>query len=145
MQKIPVLNIPPLDKMLTVLDDDHWRHVRGKLTPGFSTGKLKRVCHLPFNTYYVRSYTCLHSHKLCVLSPSPDRLGWPWLLIACSVEMRIKTHFCVAEQSVERIGRCALFHLTTRTHNSYCTLLNRRGSIVHLNMYSKLVACEAIL
>lgn len=28
---------------LTVLGDDHWRHVRTSISPTFTTGKLKQV------------------------------------------------------------------------------------------------------
>jgi cytochrome P450 len=33
----------PLDKMLSTLTDDHWRHVRNILTPTFSSGKLRKM------------------------------------------------------------------------------------------------------
>jgi len=33
----------PLDRMMTVLCDDHWRHVRSSLSPAYSSGKLKHV------------------------------------------------------------------------------------------------------
>ena len=31
------------DSMMTVIEDDHWRHVRNSLTPTFTSGKLKSV------------------------------------------------------------------------------------------------------
>ncbi|ELT92819.1 hypothetical protein CAPTEDRAFT_35600, partial [Capitella teleta] len=33
----------PLDRMLTVLDDDEWKNVRNAMTPAFSGGKLRRT------------------------------------------------------------------------------------------------------
>lgn len=33
----------PLDKMLLVLKDDHWKHVRNHLTPTFTAGKLRKM------------------------------------------------------------------------------------------------------
>jgi cytochrome P450 len=39
------LSIPdyPLNKMLTMLEDDQWKHVRNILTPTFSSGKLRKM------------------------------------------------------------------------------------------------------
>jgi len=33
----------PLDTMVSVLIDDHWKFVRNSLSPSFSGGKLRRV------------------------------------------------------------------------------------------------------
>ena len=35
--------IPIFRSMVSVLTDDHWRHVRRLMTPTFSGGKLKQV------------------------------------------------------------------------------------------------------
>ncbi len=37
------LRVYPLDRAITALCDDHWRHIRNLLTPGFSGSKLRRV------------------------------------------------------------------------------------------------------
>jgi hypothetical protein len=39
----PTIPDYPLDKMLNMLQDDHWKHVRNTLTPTFSSGKLRKV------------------------------------------------------------------------------------------------------
>jgi len=39
----PPLNEYPVRKLLTVLKDDHWKHVRNVLTPTFSSGKLRKM------------------------------------------------------------------------------------------------------
>ncbi|RUS89192.1 hypothetical protein EGW08_003071 [Elysia chlorotica] len=35
----------PLDHMLSMLQDDHWKNVRNTVSPTFSTGKLRRMFH----------------------------------------------------------------------------------------------------
>jgi len=40
---VPPLNEYPVRKLLTVLKDDHWKHVRNVLTPTFSSGKLRKM------------------------------------------------------------------------------------------------------
>ena len=34
---------PPLNELLTIIKDDHWKHVRNLITPTFSGGKLRKV------------------------------------------------------------------------------------------------------
>ncbi|KAK7466666.1 hypothetical protein BaRGS_00037233, partial [Batillaria attramentaria] len=41
--KDPVLQYKPWTDNLLYLEDDHWKHVRGQLSPTFSAGKLKRM------------------------------------------------------------------------------------------------------
>ena len=35
---------PVISYFLTVINDDHWKHVRNMLTPTFTSGKLKQAC-----------------------------------------------------------------------------------------------------
>jgi len=39
----PPLHVRVIRKILTVLKDEHWKHVRNVLTPTFSSGKLRRM------------------------------------------------------------------------------------------------------
>ena len=39
------LSEEPLDKMLTILDDEEWRNDRVAITPAFSRGKLRKITH----------------------------------------------------------------------------------------------------
>ncbi|XP_064619673.1 cytochrome P450 3A24-like [Lineus longissimus] len=42
-RRILTKNPAPLNKMLTTLVDDHWKHVRSMTTPAFTTGRLKNM------------------------------------------------------------------------------------------------------
>jgi hypothetical protein len=41
--QLPDMPDYPCGKMLILLKDDHWKHVRSKMTPAFSSGKLRKV------------------------------------------------------------------------------------------------------
>ncbi|XP_025086709.1 cytochrome P450 3A5-like [Pomacea canaliculata] len=43
-QYTPLADYKPWNEMLTMLQDDHWKHVRSLLSPSFSTSKLKKLC-----------------------------------------------------------------------------------------------------
>ena len=35
---------PVVSYLLTLINDDHWKHVRNMLTPTFTSGKIKQAC-----------------------------------------------------------------------------------------------------
>ena len=60
-----------MDSLLTVLKDEHWKHVRNNMTPTFTTGKLRRVrlyiiilCLLLIMCMHV--YVCVFLYVMCV-------------------------------------------------------------------------------
>ena len=44
LQPEKMVDYKPWSNNLLQLRDDHWKHVRGQLSPTFSSGKLKKVC-----------------------------------------------------------------------------------------------------
>lgn len=53
---VEAILIEPIDKMMVFLKDDEWRTVRTMLSPTFTTGKLKFVIFLEYESVYRFTY-----------------------------------------------------------------------------------------